>query len=407
MGLVWIISSRYLRSKRRLSFITLVSLLASGGVFVGVAALTIVLSVMNGFEDQVQTLIAGTVAHIAVLSADDRPVTPSDSLVRALTEGAPGSAVAPFVYGKVMVASRSSVDGMVLKGVDPPAESRVTDIMSHLSPASSPLDGGDLPGIGLGEELAVRLRVSVGDLILISIPGQEPGGLFGGAPRVKRLRLSSIFRSGLYEYDSSFGIVRIGTAAEFFGMGRDVTGYELRVHDMFRAREIAQALESRVGAAYRVTNWIDLNRNLFAWMKIEKTVMFTILILIVLVATVNIVSSLVMLVLEKRRDIGVLRTIGVTPQGIMRIFLLQGTLIGIGGTSLGLAVGWAVSFVQGRYKLLHLPAEIYFIDTLPIKMEWTDFAFVALAATALCFVASLYPAWRAARLAPVESIRHG
>jgi lipoprotein-releasing system permease protein len=406
MGFVWIISSRYLRSKRRLSFITLVSLLASGGVFVGVAALTIVLSVMNGFEDQVQTRIAGTNAHIAVLSADDRPVTPSDSLVRALAEGAPGSAVAPFVYGKVMVASRSSVDGMVLKGVDPSAESRVTDIMSHLSPAGSALDGGDLPGIGLGEELAVRLRVSVGDMILISLPGQEPGGLFGGIPRVKRLRVSSLFRSGLYEYDSSFGIVRIGTAAEFFDLGRDVTGYELRIHDMFRAREIGESLASRLGAAYRVTNWIDLNRNLFAWMKIEKAVMFTILILIVLVATVNIVSSLVMLVLEKRRDIGVLRTIGVTPQGIMRIFLLQGTLVGIGGTSLGLAVGWAVSFVLGRYKLLHLPGEIYFIDTLPVKMEWTDFALVALAATALCFVASLYPAWRAARLAPVESIRY-
>jgi len=406
MGFVWIIASRYLRSKRRLSFITLVSILASGGVFVGVAALTIVLSVMNGFEDQVQRRIAGTNAHIAVLSADDRPVSPSDSLVAVLTAVAPGAEVAPFVYGKVMVASRSSVDGMVLKGVDPAAESRVTDIMSHLTPAANPLDGGEQPGIGLGEELAVRLRVSVGDLVLISLPGQEPGGLFGGVPRMKRLRVSSIFRSGLYEYDSSFGIVRIGTAADFFGLGRDVTGYELRIPDMFRAREIADALEARLGSAYRVTNWIDLNRNLFAWMKIEKAVMFTILILIVLVATVNIVSSLVMLVLEKRRDIGVLRTMGVTPHGIMRIFLLQGTLVGFIGTALGVLVGWVVSYVLGRYKLLHLPGEIYFIDTLPVKIEWTDFALVALAAVALCFVASLYPAWRAARLAPVESIRY-
>ena len=406
MGFVWIIASRYLRSKRRLSFITLVSILASGGVFVGVAALTIVLSVMNGFEDQVQRRIAGTNAHIAVLSADDRPVSPSDSLVSVLAAVTPGAKVAPFVYGKVMVASRSSVDGMVLKGVDPVAESRVTDIMSHLTPAANPLDGGELPGIGLGEELAVRLRVSVGDLILISLPGEEPGGLFGGVPRMKRLRVSSIFRSGLYEYDSSFGIVRLGTAADFFGLGRDVTGYELRIPDMFRAREIAHALEARLGSAYRVTNWIDLNRNLFAWMKIEKAVMFTILILIVLVATVNIVSSLVMLVLEKRRDIGVLRTMGVTPHGIMRIFLLQGTLVGFLGTALGVLVGWVVSYVLGRYKLLHLPGEIYFIDTLPVKIEWTDFALVALAAVALCFVASLYPAWRAARLAPVESIRY-
>ena len=406
MGFVWIIASRYLRSKRRLSFIALVSLLASGGVFVGVAALTIVLSVMNGFEDQVQSRIAGTNAHVAVLSADDRPIVPSDSLVSAIAAATPGAAVAPFVYGKVMVASRSSVDGMVLKGVDPAGEAKVTDIMAHLTPAGHPLDGGDLPGIGLGEELAVRLRVSVGDVILISLPSEEPGGIFGGVPRMKRLRVSSIFRSGLYEYDSSFGIVRIETAREFFGLDGGVTGFELRIPDMFRARETARELEVRLGPGYRVTNWIDLNRNLFAWMKIEKAVMFTILILIVLVATVNIVSSLVMLVLEKRRDIGVLRTMGVTPFGIMRIFLLQGTLVGLAGTGLGLLVGWLVSFVLGRYKLLHLPGEIYFIDTLPVKIEWTDFALVAAAATALCFVASLYPAWRAARLAPVESIRY-
>lgn len=406
MGFVWIIASRYLRSKRRLSFITLVSLLASGGVFVGVAALTIVLSVMNGFEDQVQRRIAGTNAHIAVLSADDRPVSRSDSLAALLAAAAPGAGVAPFVYGKVMVASRGSVDGMVLKGVDPASETGVTDILSRLTPARAPLDGGDLPGIGIGEELAVRLRVSVGDMILISLPGEEPGGLFGGVPRMKRLRVSSIFRSGLYEYDSSFGIVRLETAADFFALGREVTGYQIRIPDMFRAREIARGLESKLGPAYRVTNWIDLNRNLFAWMKIEKAVMFTILILIVLVATVNIVSSLVMLVLEKRRDIGVLRTMGVTPHGIMRIFLLQGTLVGLAGTALGLGVGWVVSYVLGRYKLLQLPGEIYFIDTLPVKIEWTDFALVGLAATALCFVASLYPAWRAARLAPVESIRY-
>src|SRR5438045_4054208 len=178
MGFVWIVASRYLRSKRRLSFITLISLLASGGVFVGVAALTIVLSVMNGFEDQVQRRIAGTNAHVAILSADERPMAPSDAVVAAVRTAAPEAKLAPFVYGKVMVASRSSVDGMVLKGVAPQAEARVTDIMSHLTPAGHPLDGGDLPGIGLGEELAIRLRVAVGDVILISLPTDEPGGIF-------------------------------------------------------------------------------------------------------------------------------------------------------------------------------------------------------------------------------------
>jgi len=406
MGYVRIIASRYLRSKRRLHFITLVSLLAIGGVFVGVAALTIVLSVMNGFEDQVQQRIAGTNAHVALLDGGDRPLRPDTALEGALLSAVPGAEVAPFVYGKVMVASKHGVDGMVLKGVDPVRERRVTDILARLTPPDAPFDGGDLPGIALGQELALRLRVTRGDIILISIPSEEPGGFLGGVPRSRRLRVASIFRSGLYEYDSSFGVVPLETAQEFFGLGSEITGYQLRLADMFRAREASARIEAKLGPGYRSTNWIDLNRNLFAWMKIEKAVMFTILILIVLVATVNIVSSLVMLVLEKCWDIGVLRTMGVTPHGIMRIFLLQGTLVGLMGTGLGLLVGWGVSYVLGRYKLLHLPGEIYFIDTLPVKIEWTDFALVALAATALCFVASLYPAWRAARLAPVESIRY-
>jgi len=406
MGYVRIIATRYLRSKRRLHFITLVSILAMGGVFVGVAALTIVLSVMNGFEDQVQQRIAGTNAHVAVLDGGDRPLRTDPALERAIRDAAPGAEVARFVYGKVMVASRHGVDGMVLKGVDPERERRVTDILARLTPADTPFDGGDLPGIALGRELALRLRVTHGDVILISIPSEEPGGFLGGVPRSRRLRVASIFASGLYEYDSSFGVVPLETAQEFFGLGTDVTGYQLRLPDMFRAREVSRQIEAALGPGYRATNWIDLNRNLFAWMRIEKAVMFTILVLIVVVAAVNIVSSLVMLVLEKRRDIGVLRTMGVTPRGIMRIFVLQGTLIGLAGTISGLAAGFAVSFVLGRYKLLHLPGEIYFIDTLPVKMEWPDFVFVACAATATCFLASLYPAWQAARLAPVQAIRY-
>jgi lipoprotein-releasing system permease protein len=406
MGFVWTVASRYLRSKRRLSFITLISLLATGGVFIGVSALVIVLSVMNGFEDQVQRRIAGTNAHIAVLSSEDRAIPVTDSLVARIRAAVPEAHWAPFVYAKAMVVSRHGIDGMVVKGVDPDRERDVTDIMDRLAPARASLDGGDLPGLGLGQELALRLRVVPGDIVLISLPSEEPGGVLGAVPRVKRVRVSSIFRSGLYEYDSSFGIVRLSTAQDFFGLGAAVTGVELSLPDMFRARETARAIERAVGTDYRVTNWIDLNRNLFSWMKIEKAVMFTILVLIVLVAAVNIVSSLIMLVLEKRRDIGVLRTMGVTPRGILRIFLLQGTLVGLIGTSLGLVAGFLVSYVLGRYKLLHLPGEIYFIDTLPVKIEWTDFVFVAVAATLTCFVASLYPAWKAARLAPVDAIRY-
>jgi lipoprotein-releasing system permease protein len=406
MGYVRTVAFRYLRSKRRLHFITLVSLLASGGVFLGVAALTIVLSVMNGFEDQVQRRIAGTNAHIAVLGADDAPLPSGSSIPDAIRRALPGAAVAPFVYGKVMVASKSSVDGMVLKGVEPEKETRVTDILAHLAPSEGAFEGGDLPGIALGQELALRLRVRRGDLIVVSVPREEPGGILGGAPNTRRLRVSAIFESGLYEYDSSFGIVLLDTAQEFFGFHDEVTLYKLRIHDLFHARERSDQLSQALGPTYRITNWIDLNRNLFAWMKIEKAVMFTILVLIVLVAAVNIVSSLVMLVLEKRRDIGVLRTMGATPGGILRIFLLQGTLIGLAGTACGLLAGAAVSYALGRWKLLQLPGEIYFLDTLPVKMEPLDFLLVGAAAVAICFLASVYPAWQAARLPPVQAIRY-
>ncbi|HSQ59780.1 MAG TPA: ABC transporter permease [Acidobacteriota bacterium] len=406
MGYVRAIAFRYLRSRRRLHFITLVSLLAAGGVFLGVAALTIVLSVMNGFEDQVQRRIAGTNAHLAVLGAGDAPLPQGDAIPAAVREALPQATIAPFVYGKVMVASKASVDGMILKGVVPEREMRVTDILAHLAPAEGAFDGGDLPGIALGQELALRLRVKRGDIILVSVPQEEPGGILGGVPRTKRLRVSAIFESGLYEYDSSLGIVLLETAQEFYGLSGEVTGYQLRIPDLFQARERSRSLAEALGPSYRITNWIDLNRNLFAWIKIEKAVMFTILVLIVLVAAVNIVSSLVMLVLEKRRDIGVLRAMGVTPTGILKIFLLQGTMIGGAGTLCGLAAGAAVSYALGRWKLLQLPGEIYFLDTLPVKMEPLDFALVGLAALVICFLASLYPAWQAARLAPVQAIRY-
>ena len=406
MGYVRVVAFRYLRSKRRLHFITLVSLLASGGVFLGVAALTIVLSVMNGFEDQVQGRIAGTNAHVAVLGGDDTPLPEGGAIPDAIHRVLPGAQIAPFVYGKVMIASRSSVDGMVLKGVDPSEEIRVTDILAHLSPAEGAFDGDDLPGVALGQELALRLRVRRGDLVVVSVPRATPGGILDATPHTIRLRVSSIFESGLYEFDSSLGVVRLDTAQDFFGLTNSVTGYQLRIADPFHAREHADDLAKALGPTYRITNWIDLNRNLFAWMKIEKAVMFTILVLIVLVAAVNIVSSLVMLVLEKRRDIGVLRTMGATPGGILKIFLLQGTMIGLTGTFFGLVTGAAVSYALGRWKLLQLPGEIYFLDTLPVKMEPLDFVLVGVAAVVICFAASIYPAWQAARLPPVRAIRY-
>ena len=258
----------------------------------------------------------------------------------------------------------------------------------------------------LGSDLAERLGVRAGDsLVLGSLSGAAHSAL-GFAPKLRTFQVVGVFRSGLYTYDSSLGFTSVAAAQDFFGMGHAVTGIEIRLADMFNAPAMADSLLRRLAEPdLRSNNWIDLNRNLFTWMKLEKTVMFVILALIVLVAAFNIVSTLFMVVLEKRKDIGVLKSLGATRGLVLRIFLLEGLLIGGLGTLLGLVLGGGLIFVLMRYPFIHLPGEVYFIERLPVRPEPGDFAAVILAAFALCLAAALYPAWQAACLDPVDAIR--
>ncbi len=405
---LWI-AARYLRTRRQSGFITLLTGISVGGVAVGVTALLTVLAVMNGFENEVQSRIAGTDAHVILLGETAAGVTGADSLA-AVVAAQPGVAgVAPFTYAKGIVFHEGLTEGLVVKGVDLRAEGGVTSVGRNLSPPldSIPSRGADgLPGIVLGSELAARLAARVGDRVVLASVSESGSSAFGFAPRLREFRLVSVFTSGLYTYDSSLGFTSIAASQDFFQLGDAVTGLAVRISDMFAAPRVARELLAALpGRGLRANDWIELNRNLFTWMKLEKTVMFLILALIVLVAAFNIVSTLFMVVMEKRRDIGVLRSLGARRRTILQVFLAEGLLIGGLGTGLGVALGSLLIAVLRRYPFVRLPGDVYFIERLPVRPEAGDFAAVAGAALVLCLVAALYPAWRASLLDPVEAIR--
>ncbi len=409
MNLPLWIAARYLRTRRQSGFITLLTGFSIAGVAVGVTALLTVLAVMNGFENEIQTRIAGTDAHVVLLGESSAGIPAPDSLVERARRQPGVLGVAAFTYVKAMAFREGLSEGLVVKGVDLAAERSVTTIGKNITPALDAIPdstAGGLPGIVLGSELAARLGARVGDQVfLVSLTGDR-NSAFGFAPRLEPFRLVGIFTSGLYTYDSSFGFTSIAASQRVFSLGSAVTGLEVKVADMFEAPRIGEELLRAVGrTGLRANNWIELNRNLFTWIKLEKTVMFVILALIVLVAAFNIVSTLFMVVLEKRRDIGVLKSLGARPSVVQRIFLLEGLLIGGLGTLFGSLLGLGLILTLRRYPFVRLPGDVYFIERLPVRPEWGDFAAVILATLVLCLAAAVYPAWRASRLDPVEAIR--
>lgn len=409
MNLPLWIAARYLRRRPRSGFITLLTGISVAGVAVGVTALLTVLAVMNGFENEIQTRIAGTDAHVILLGETTSGVTDGDGLAARLAQEPGVLGASPFTYAKGMVFHDGLSEGLVVKGVDLRHERAVTTIGSNITPALDSIPRVTLsgePGIVLGSELAARLSARVGDRVLLATLKSDGGSAFGYAPKLRPFRLVGVFTSGLYTYDSSFGFTSIAASQEFFDLGSQVTGIEIKLANMFDAPAAGQHLLAVADVkGLRANDWIALNHNLFTWMKLEKTVMFLILGLIVLVAAFNIVSTLFMVVLEKRRDIGVLKTLGAAPSTILRIFLLEGMLIGGIGTLLGALLGAALIAVLQRFPFIQLPGDVYFIERLPVRPEAGDFALVIVSAFVLCLLAAWYPAWQAARLDPIDAIR--
>ena len=414
------ISLRYLRAKRREAFISLITAIATIGVMIGVMTLNIVLSVMTGFEEDLRDRILGFNPHI-VLSSLSGATGDYNHLVEKARQVPGVVAAAPFIYSQVMVTSRQSVAGVLVRGLEPALASDVVDVVDHLKNGTieglgqpqqvTIRDGAEertvtLSGIIIGQELARQLGVIVGDAINVISPLNTTPGPLGMVPKVKRFVVTALFDSGMYNYDEGLMIMSLADAQSFFGLGERVTGIEVRVQDVYAAQAIARRLEAMLGFPYRARDWTEINRNLFAALALEKTVYFIVLLLIVLVAAFNIIATLIMVVMEKRKDIAVLKSMGATSRSIGRIFVYKGLIIGVIGTLLGTLFGYGGCWLLDRYHFIELPKDVFYVSTLPVKIYPENFLMVGAASVVICLLATIYPARQAAGLAPVEVIRY-
>ena len=400
------VALRYLKSKKKHKGVSFNTAISIGGVALGVMALLVVLSVMSGFHEDLQKKILGVNAHLVVLNFRgtlDNYGTVIDK-IKAEKEVVSTS---PFVLGQVMVSFGSKGQGVYLRGVDPELEEKTTDIAKHIKEGTiKDLNTqGGLPGIILGKELALRLGVVRNDTITILSPTGEIGPL-GMLPKIKSFRVVGIFEVGMFEYDSNLVVTGLKPAQEFFGLKGDVTGLEVRISDIYKAADVRARVQQVLGSPYHVRDWMQMNKNLFSALKLEKFAMFVILVLIILVASFNIVSTLIMNVIEKQREIAILKTMGATNRGIMAIFVFQGFIIGLIGTALGLTGGYTLSYILNTYEIIKLPPDIYYLSHLPVKMKLSDFVTVSVSAILISFLSTIYPAWQAAKLNPVEPLRY-
>ncbi len=412
MGFEFFISLRYLLAKRRQTFVSLITFISIAGVAVGVTALIVVLAVMNGFHEDLRGRILGITSHVNIGSYGG---TISDYKQQiSEIEKEPGVVGAtPFIYAQIMITSGRSVSGAILRGIDPLTASRVIKIQENLIRGNladltvPPEEQGNTayPGIILGVELANNLGIRTGEYVTIISPVGRLTPM-GQVPKSKLFQVVGIIQSGMFEYDKTLAYADLSVAQQFLGIGDSVTGIEVRVKDIYKAREIGEALKKRLGTSFYVRDWMQMNSSFFSALKLEKVVMFVILTLIILVAAFNIVSSLTMLVMEKGRDIAILKAMGATTASIRKIFVLEGFLIGTSGTLLGIIGGFTLCGLLKRYHFIELPRDVYHISTLPVKMEAFDLITIAFAAICISLLATLYPSRTAAGLDPAEALRY-
>ena len=403
----FLLGMRYLRARRKQAFISVITVISALGVMVGAMALVVVLSVMNGFRADLMSKILGVNSHLLVLNyggpfGDYRAVAEKTGRVPGVV------ALTPFIYSQVMVNNAGNVSGAVLRGIDPGTADRVVGIGAMIkkgSLASLDLRTGGLPAIIIGSELAKQTGAFPGDELTVVSPEGKLTPL-GRVPNTRKYRVAAVFDSGMYEYDATMVFVSLREAQDFLGLGDRVTGLEARVTDIYRSDVIARSVQEALGYPFWTKDWKMMNRSLFSALKLEKITMFVILTMIVLVGALNIISTLVMAVMEKTRDVAILRAMGASSRSIMSIFMIQGLLVGIVGTAAGLASGLGLCRLLEKYQFISMPSDIYYISTLPVRVEPKDVVFVALAAVVISFLATIYPSWRASRLNPVEALRY-
>jgi len=401
------IALRYLLAKRKQAFISVISLISTIGVLVGVMAVVIALAVMTGLQGELRDRILGSNPHIYVSKASG--IVDAKAEAARLLSIPHVTGAAPAVLGKALINAARKEDFISIKGIDPALEPQVTDIRGAMLQGSlDALDArpgsGEVGGILLGKDLAAALDVAVGDSVTLLTP-QGTLTPFGLAPRQRRLRVAGIFSLGLYELDSTFGFVTIDAAKRL--LDRDQVDFiQLRVDDIYRAPAIARSIPDRFGHDYFAQDWAQMNKPLFSALWLEKVAVSLAIGLIVIVAALNIVTSLILLVMEKNRDIAILKTMGTSARSITAIFMMQGLIIGIVGTGVGGAAGLALSTFLDRYEVIRVPVDVYQVSHLPFKVLPLDFALVVATAVIVCFVATIYPSRQAAKLDPAQALRY-
>jgi lipoprotein-releasing system permease protein len=398
---------RYLKTKRKQAFIPVITVISVLSVMVGVMSLIVVLSVMNGFRDDLMSKILGVNSHVLVLNYGGA-FKDYEKVGKKVEEVEDVLASTPFIYSQGMINSSGNVSMAVIRGLDPRSVVNVLDIKSMIKTGSlASIDGSadGLPGIIIGNELSRKVKAHPGDtLIVVSPEGKSTPS--GRVPKTKKYKVVAIFDSGMYDYDSSMAFISLKESQDLLELGDRVTGLEIKVRDVYKADAVAQAIQEKLGYPYWTRDWKLTNRNLFAMLSLQKTTLFVILSMIVLVGALSIIGTLVMVVMEKKKDIAILRAMGTSARSIMSIFILQGVFVGIVGTLSGLLSGLGICFLLEKYQFITLPADVYYISALSVQIELADVFFVALSALIICFFATLYPSWRASKLNPVEAIRY-
>jgi len=409
---LWI-GLRYLRAKRRNGFISFISLASIAGIALGVAALVVVISVMNGFEREMRARILAMVSHATIADPRGAFMGWEDAVATALRQ--PGvEGAAPYIEREVLLRAGQQTGGAIVRAVDPVLESKVNQIAQNLKDGAtlSALEPGEF-GIILGSELAWKLGVSVGDDITVYAP-EFIASPVGALPRLKNFTVVGLFEVGMYEYDSGMALIHLADGQRLFRMERAVTGVRLRLDNMMQAYSQGQKIANELGGGLIVKDWIRQHSNLFRAVATEKLVMFLILSLIVAVAAFNLVSSLVMLVTDKQADIAILRTLGASPGTVQRIFVVQGLVSGFLGTAVGVLMGVSIAlnidlivpFLEHTLGFEAMPADVYYINQVPSELRWMDVLKITGISVLFCFFATLYPSWRAARVEPAEALRY-
>jgi lipoprotein-releasing system permease protein len=440
------IATRYLRAKRRQAFIGIITGISIVGVAAGVASLIVALAINNGFRQDLQERLIGSTSHVSLLRIADDGIKDWPPLLARLSKQPHVIAAAPAIFEQVLISRGPRARGAVLKGMIPADERKVGDLLNtikegsaaaleedHVGTAASPALSGvegavqgapatknedspdslagvqarvaAMPPIILGKDMAENLGATVGSVVLVTSPQGELTP-FGMVPKYSRFRVVGIFNSGFFDYDSSWAFTRLSDAQRLFGLGDLISVIEFKVDDIYKANEVSRELEDAAGKGFMATNWMEQNKALFHALRLERLVTFITIGLIVFVAALNILISLIMMVMEKTKDIAVLMSMGTRKSQVRNIFIAQGVLIGVIGTAIGLLLGYAISYAGGHYHMISLSPEVYSIDYVPFAPRLMDGVLVALVAIGVSFIATLYPSWSAGRTLPAEALRY-